>query len=125
MKNDTPTDDIRTYVLRFFEQELRPHFREEEEFLFKKLFDTHELRRKAEEDHRHIYQLIDDLQRGVQNYDWFEAFADHLEQHIRFEERQFFNLLQTELSDETLAEVATQIAARNRTQEALGRNFDL
>ncbi len=110
---------ISKYVVHFFETDLAQHFKEEEAFLFSKLPANNELRIQAEEDHRQIRQLVNDLRQNAIDKDLLEKFASTIENHIRFEERKLFNHLQESMSETELAEVASSLKDRGQEKEPL------
>lgn len=94
LKNNIEPGRISNYTIFFFETELTEHFKEEEKDLFVKLPVDYPLRRKAFEEHEHIYNLVASLQKDPVNTKLLTEFADVLDGHIRFEERTLFNHLQ-------------------------------
>ena len=110
---------ISRYVVHFFETDLTQHFKEEEEFLFSKLPANNELRVQAEEDHRQIRQLINELRANSTNNVLLEKFASTIEGHIRFEERELFNYLQENIPEDELAKIASSLHVRNDEKEPL------
>ncbi len=105
LKRSIEEKRIRQYVISFFENELVPHFRDEEINLFARLPEDNKMRIRAEEEHRKIYALIDELRSDNTSMDALVNFSDTLEKHIRFEERELFNFLQENLSSNELAEI--------------------
>lgn len=77
-------DDLR----RHFAQELEPHFRVEEEWLFPQLASAGELARveRARADHARLRELA----RGEPGTGQAAQFAEILHRHVRFEERELF-----------------------------------
>ena len=105
---------IASYIFHFFDQELIPHFRAEEELLFIKLTKDNGLRLQAEEEHRNIYRIIDTLRNNPAEPDMINEFAQALESHVRFEERELFNYLQENISEADLSEIASALKLRTR-----------
>lgn len=101
---------ISRYVLHFFETDLRQHFKMEEEKLFVKLPPDNAMRIDAENDHKMIYTLIEDLKQTPGDKKLLENFADTLEKHIHFEERQLFQHMQKVFSEQQLEEIAAATA---------------
>jgi iron-sulfur cluster repair protein YtfE (RIC family) len=97
---------IRDYVVYFFENDLDQHFREEEQTLFPKLPINNALRIRAEQEHAFIYKLVERLRTEEVKDTLLREFADRLMDHIRFEERELFALLQETLTDAELEMVA-------------------
>ncbi|MEX0967015.1 MAG: hemerythrin domain-containing protein [Bacteroidia bacterium] len=99
IKNGTSFKDIKKYLDFFFENHLRAHFREEEEHVFPVLGNDHPLVKTALSQHRSLETLfttVDDPGRTI------PIIENELEQHIRFEERQLFNIIQLEATTEQL-----------------------
>lgn len=94
----SPAVKISKYVMEFFDDELKAHFKEEEDYLFNKLAATDPLRVQAEGEHRAICNLIESIRRNETDKALLGQFGDLLEAHIRFEERTLFNHLQEHMS---------------------------
>lgn len=107
LKRSVEPERISRYVIGFFENELIPHFRDEEVNLFARLPEDNEMRIRAEDEHKKMNELIDELRSDNTCKDTLVNFADLLEKHIRFEERELFNFLQETLSSNELAEIAS------------------
>lgn len=93
---------IRRYCRRFLREQLKPHFNIEERMLFPVLGMDHPGVRRAMAEHRRLQRLING------NSDAVVAVAlveEELEAHIRFEERQLFNLIQEAATPEQLTEI--------------------
>jgi hypothetical protein len=97
---------ICAYIVYCFEQDLRLHFREEEQLIFCKLSQDDELRRRAEGEHKQIYDLVNQLAADSTNERLVRRFAEALESHIRFEERSLFNHIQQQLMPGGLEDIA-------------------
>jgi len=113
----TTTSAKRDYVLEFLPKHLLPHFRLEEETVFILAADySEELKAQAEElqaEHRQLEQLILALP-GVSDTELparLDEVGKLLEQHIRQEERVFFELIQEVLPDEKLQLLQQQVLA--------------
>ena len=107
-------DHISDYVLYFFKEDLEKHFKAEEELLFCKLPPEDILRQRAEAEHRDIYNLITRLTVQKQETALLKQFADALEKHIRFEERELFNHLQLHIPANDLATIALRMPNDNK-----------
>ena len=94
-------------VADVFEIELSPHFLIEEEFIGTALVARGEekLVQRLSEEHEELRGLIDP--EHPRNRENLNRFGDLLEQHIRFEERELFEVAQGQLSEDELAAVAT------------------
>ncbi|MCC6548440.1 MAG: hemerythrin domain-containing protein [Ignavibacteriaceae bacterium] len=98
------------YLFELMETHLGPHFRAEERImeylddrtdLFKPMND------RIYHEHKLIREAVLSLQKGSATIiDDMDDFAQLLEGHIRFEEREYFQYLQDHLSEEELQMVA-------------------
>jgi iron-sulfur cluster repair protein YtfE (RIC family) len=82
---------IKKYANWFFDEHLLQHFNEEEQVLFPILGNEHELIKKAKAEHRRLKRLFDSKTDIMKSLHYIE---EELEQHIRFEERVLFNVIQ-------------------------------
>jgi hemerythrin-like domain-containing protein len=103
-KNVEP-ERISNYVVSFFDNELVPHFKDEEVNLFATLPENNEMRVRAESEHKTIREVISSIRENPGEELTLRRFAELLEGHIRFEERELFNFLQTVLSKEELTAI--------------------
>jgi hemerythrin len=106
-------NEISTYVIDFFHEDLKQHFKEEEDYLFSKLPTADPLREQAEGEHRAIYNLIESIRRNNSDTALLRQFGDLLEAHIRFEERTLFNHLQEHMSPEDQEQLLLHTTQRN------------
>ncbi len=98
-KKQIETRRIKAYTDFFFNSQLRPHFKFEEEEIFVLLGQDHPMVKKAKADHSRLEQLFkqdEHLDRAL------TEIEKELEEHIRFEERVLFNEIQRETSEEKL-----------------------
>lgn len=110
LANAVSAERISRYVLFFFNEDLKIHFKEEEELLFSKLPATDTLRIQAEDEHKEIYRLITVITQTANDEKLLRQFADTLDKHIRFEERTLFNHLQTHVTPEELEEISKRFS---------------
>jgi hemerythrin-like domain-containing protein len=103
---------ISRYIVHFYVTDLIYHFTDEEKILFNKLPSDNPHRIHAETDHKNINQMIDELKKDSVDKALLEKFADTLEKHIRFEEREFFNYLQENVSEDVLTEIESSLRTR-------------
>lgn len=88
---------IKSYANWFFENKLVPHFKIEESAVFPVLGNDHPEGRKALNQYEQLIVLF----RGQFNTsEILEQLPEALENHIRFEERQLFNMIQDAASEE-------------------------
>lgn len=103
----------------FFARETRPHFRDEEERFFPLLVDADgpasELLARALLEHQRLYALVGELDgelaAGVASETTLRRLAQTLEEHIRFEERTLFPLIEKVAPDELLRRLEDASAA--------------
>ena len=105
LNKDIDPTRIGKYVLFAFDVELAPHFRDGEEWLFASLPDENPGRNRAEKDHAALRETISSIRGTGATRELLEDFANGLENHIRFEERELFNEIQ-QLPDEILLPIA-------------------
>lgn len=99
------------YVRYFWDACLHPHFTEEEEVLFAPLRD--EMVLKAIEEHEAIQQSVEALHSTAEK-NTAEAllkFADQVDKHVRYEERQLFPHLENTLTEAQLEDIGRQLNA--------------
>jgi hemerythrin-like domain-containing protein len=118
IKNNTQPERISSYILSYFNSDLRQHFDEEEKLLFKKLDINLRLRKRAESDHAEIYELVSLISQNSNNRQYIIQFADKLDMHIRFEERELFNYIQSNLDPDAVKEISTQFTKHTHELEA-------
>ncbi|MDB5149861.1 MAG: hemerythrin protein [Mucilaginibacter sp.] len=105
---------IDKYISYFWKAHLKSHFQEEEQLLFC-LMDN-ELTRKAQKEHNELadwFLLANNG--GLRTADEYLLFAELLISHIRFEERELFPYLETELPSEMLECVGESLAKLHET----------
>lgn len=109
-KNAIEKERMKKYVAYFFEEHLKPHFREEEEFLFSSAKNDAVVLRAMDE-HKNINQLaskiIDSDSENLTAE--FTAIADMVDQHVRFEERELFPHMEELLSEKQLIEISEKL----------------
>lgn len=93
---------IADFVINLWETHLRSHFNAEEIILFNVI--KHPLIDEALAQHLKLRALITSISKDF-NTKQLTDFANLLEQHIRFEERQVFKMLQQELSEDKLDKI--------------------
>lgn len=79
------------YAKWFYEHEIKPHFKDEEKYLFPILEADNELIERALKEHRRIRRLFNDTKNPERSLHQLE---EELDAHIRFEERILFNEIQ-------------------------------
>lgn len=102
IKKGIEPERIKKYILYFFEDHLKNHFREEEEILCPYLEDEYTERIRSE--HQQMNKLISKIKESKED-DLLSDFANLLELHIRFEERNWFPHLEEKLDNSTLNKI--------------------
>lgn len=106
-KNGVASARMKDYVLYFFKEHLRDHFKWEEEIVFCHLPEDDALRKKAESQHQQLRKRMDELlDENPENIaSTLGAIEEELEGHIRFEERELFTHMQQQLTEESLKNI--------------------
>ena len=99
LKKDISVERMAKYIGLFYLQNLKPHFAEEEETIFKILGIEHPLIKEAISQHHTFKNMID---KGFETPAEIQTFRDLLELHIRTEERQIFPAIEEAATDEQL-----------------------
>lgn len=99
IKREVSVERMSKYIGLFYLQNLKPHFAEEEETIFKVLGEEHPLIKEAVSQHRIFQKMIED---GFKTPEEIEEFRDLLELHIRTEERQIFPKIEKQATQEQL-----------------------
>lgn len=101
-------------VREVFERELEPHFRIEEELLLPALeaIGEHALVARVRDDHAAL--RLAQYAEGLDTEQRLVVFGTRLEAHVRFEERELFEVAQAKLGDAVL----DALAARGATSRA-------
>ena len=89
-KNIEP-ERMMKYASWFYINEIKPHFSDEEKYLFPILDPTNELVERALKEHRRIKRLFMDTENPEKS---LHRLEEELDAHIRFEERVLFNEIQ-------------------------------
>jgi hemerythrin len=111
-KEDKPLPEMWEEVEERFRLELEPHFRVEEEVIAPALesHGEHQLVRRLLREHTELRRLMKPgVERSAAN---LATFGELLEDHIRFEERELFEVAQAVLDPDQLKAVAA--ASRSR-----------
>lgn len=105
---------IKAYSDWFFANHVQPHFRIEEQYMFPVLGNDHEMVKRALAEHRRLERLFNeekDLERSL------SLIEEELEKHVRYEERELFNVIQEQATTEEL-----QLIAENHNDERFQDN---
>lgn len=107
IKKEISSERITKYILYFWENHLEHHFEEEERFLF---IDDNEKCQAALEQHKELKNLILLFQSADADYTLLTKWANLLDSHIRFEERELFPHLEQILPESRLEEIGQVLA---------------
>lgn len=102
LKREVSVERMEKYISLFYVQNLKPHFAEEEETIFKVLGEEHPLIKEAISQHRTFRKMIED---GFKSPEEVETFRALLELHIRTEEREIFPEIEKQATDEQLENI--------------------
>jgi len=104
LENRTPVERLKDFTGWFWRHHIKPHFFQEEKILIPLLPEGHAMAVQLKKEHDYIRELILAIDREPDRHD-FIRLANLLETHIRFEERELFNYLEQQLSEQQLAAV--------------------
>ncbi|RYZ62650.1 MAG: hemerythrin domain-containing protein [Chitinophagaceae bacterium] len=110
LKHEVEAERIKNYVAHFWEHDMQPHFREEEEILFAPVKKDEKVVR-AQNDHRQIEGQVESvLQASVEEaVEKLTLLADTVDAHIRYEERELFSYLESSLTQVQLEEIGRKL----------------
>lgn len=114
LKNQISAKRISEYIRSVHLAGLEKHLTDEETLFWDILPEREELRRKAEEEHAAIRHLLNLVGEGSAGNDILQHFANTLEAHIRFEERDLFNCLQEKLPGDLRLTLTNRASTYNR-----------
>ena len=98
IKKDVNPERIQKYVHWFREEHLKPHFEIEEKWIFPVLGENHDMIQRALKEHIRLM----DLSQNANDYHDLQIFSDELKEHVRFEERELFQEVQKQATEEEL-----------------------
>ena len=110
LKNNLQPQRICDYIQYYWQQNLQPHFREEEKILFAPIKDRQVQR--AINEHKQIRRQIEGLANNLAKIDIQKnlgRIADMVDDHVRYEERTLFPHLEKKLNKEQLKNIGEQI----------------
>ena len=94
---------IKKFCNFFYEIHLNNHFIAEEKYIFPVLGKDDELIKRAMKEHHLLRKLFEDENGVIQNLTLIEK---HLEEHIRFEERELFGKIEAIATEEQLQAIS-------------------
>lgn len=108
-------EDKKHYAEKFFEENLIPHFKKEEDILFplakSKGDEIEKLVEELIQQHKKIYSLIEMLKSSAQPEIELDELGKLLESHIRKEERELFQMVQKILSEDELEKLEKDLGS--------------
>ena len=110
LKNNLQPQRICDYIQYYWQQNLQPHFREEEKILFAPIKDRQVQR--AINEHKQIRRQIEGLANNSAKIDMqknLARIADMVDDYVRYEERTLFPHLEKKLNKEQLKNIGEQI----------------
>ena len=109
---------LREYLVYIWQHDLQRHFDCEEKILINPVKDLPAGRSLLERfwiDHKTISGLAAQIENGGPNPERnIAVFAEKLEKHIRFEEREFFPFIEQHVSEADLQKIGAELAAEHR-----------
>jgi len=108
IKRGAAAERMAPFVKWFWQLHLVPHFSKEEKYLPPVLPNSHPLMQQMLAEHKTIQQMVENISENA-TYNDFEALAETVNQHIRFEERVLFNEVEKQATPEQLQQLAQQL----------------
>jgi hemerythrin-like domain-containing protein len=107
------SDQLCAYIVYFFDTKLNAHFEQEELYLFQLLPSDNFCRVQVETEHEVLRQMVVDFrQNDNPSTSLLRYFAELLNEHIRFEERILFNIIEKECNEIALCAVERILAGQ-------------
>lgn len=122
LKKKVATERIVAYVLSVYENDLEPHFKQEEELVFELLPSGDKMRIEAFTQHHNISSIYTSLKNQQDNTDeekLLNRFEQELNDHIRFEERELFPHIEKTAEPDKLKEAGKLIDDLHQGHECL------
>lgn len=116
LKNGTDIKVIAQYVQWFWENHLQEHFREEEEILAPHLPGDNELLKQMVDEHQEIESMIH-INENIPDANLLLNLAQAVDDHIRFEERQFFPYAEKAIPEKELNLIYEQLSKEPASRE--------
>jgi hemerythrin-like domain-containing protein len=119
LKNGISLKILKKYILHVWNTALRHHFWQEEEIINPHLEQSKQglqIKKQMMADHHAFRGLIDDLEQNSARTDQIGEFADILNRHIRFEERQLFPFVETNTSQTELEKMGAFLRDHHLTK---------
>lgn len=117
LKNKVDTAILSGYIIHIWEKALLHHFWQEEQMIPEQIENLpagKELLGKMMADHRVFDLLIAKIKDDPQSLPHVKEFAELLNQHIHFEERELFPFLEKTVTADKLVEIGTFLDVQHR-----------
>jgi hemerythrin-like domain-containing protein len=111
LKKHISADRITAYLHWFWKNELEWHFHKEEEMLPKVIDKDHPMMRRMFEEHGIILKQLNQLNGNSSSVE-LDEFAKLINDHIRFEERELFGMIEQQLNAPDKAALEEALAAQ-------------
>jgi hemerythrin-like domain-containing protein len=121
LQNGTDPELIRTYVANAWDEDLSHHFWQEESILpqiLKRSSEGKKLLEKLLRDHNRFREMISDLAEAGDIAPQLRAFGKHLNEHIRFEERQLFPFVEEHAGAQDLKELGAFLSEHHQQKKS-------
>ena len=119
--NRTSPETMAAFAKWYWRNHIKPHFFQEEKILMPYMPAGHPMAKRLKEEHDHIRELVLELDEEADTRH-LQLLADLVTAHIRFEERELFNYLETLLQPDQLAAVQTALEAHPLEEESSWTN---
>ena len=104
LKKNVKANDMADYIMNIWKNILEHHFWREEQTL-SNLKISSELIAQMKSEHKQLRLLIENLNKDYTNKNIIKEIAELLNNHIRFEERQLFPIIEKEVDVNQLNEI--------------------
>jgi iron-sulfur cluster repair protein YtfE (RIC family) len=106
-------EEKKNYTISFYNNELKNHFKEEEEILFpiaiRKSPEIDIMINEIVDEHRTMEKLVNEIEKTIELENVLDEFGWLLEKHIRKEERNLFPAIEKILTEGDLSELKTKL----------------
>jgi hemerythrin-like domain-containing protein len=114
LKNNVSPGRMAAYIQYLDDHLMAAHFRDEEKLLFDQLPAEDMPCMRARKEHQQIRQMMHEIcEKHSDDLALFNRFADTVEAHVRYEERELFPYLENKLSAEKLEGIEQVIAGNH------------
>lgn len=106
-------EEKKNYTISFYNNELKNHFKEEEEIIFplgkNRAPEVDIMINEIVDEHRTMEKLVNEIENTIELENVLDEFGWLLEKHIRKEERNLFPAIEEILSEGELSELKTKL----------------